>query len=528
MGWITSYWNNRPLQLILWIALILRLVATIFSKGYGMHDDHFLVIETAQSWLDGATYNNWFLERNTSDTPTILNFFYAGFHYLLFLFMETAGISDPQAKMYMVRLIHALWSLLIVYYGYKITQRLAGTKEARIAGLLLATLWFMPFFSVRNLVEMVCIPFLMTGYWLMIKAPGAKGHLNRMFFASLLFGLAFTFRFQTLIIPAGIGLLLLLRRKWLESLILAGGIILIIILTHGITDWIIWGKPFTELGEYISHNIHHRHDYTSSPWFTYILVILGVLIPPVSFFLFAGFFRTWKKYALLFVPTLIFIVFHSYYPNKQERFIMPVLPFFIMLGVVGWQEVRQRWGFLKKGRVVIRASWVFFWIINTALLFLFTTMYTKKARVESMVHLSRYENIGAILTEDVHRPYVSMLPLFYLQQWPEVLSVSSEQSLQQLEDHLSGHPEAVPSFVLFFGNEDLDIRVREMQQLLPGIVIEKVVEPGLPDRILHALNPVNANQTVYIYRNTEKFPVKKKNEQDDLRGSKKKDTGADL
>ena len=42
---ILEMWNNQPLKLILLIGLLLRLVAAIFSKGYGMHDDHFLVLE---------------------------------------------------------------------------------------------------------------------------------------------------------------------------------------------------------------------------------------------------------------------------------------------------------------------------------------------------------------------------------------------------------------------------------------------------------------------------------------------------
>jgi hypothetical protein len=289
--------------------MALRLVAVIFSKGYGMHDDHFLVIETAQSWLDGAKYNNWFLERETSDTPTILNFFYASFHYCLFALLEQIGITDPQAKMYFVRFLHALWSLLVVYYGYKLTEKLSDQKTAKTAGLLLATLWLMPFMAVRNLVEAVCIPFILGGYWYLYTAPFRKNYYRTVFFSALLFGLAFTLRFQTILIPAGIGLALLFRKKIRECLVLASGIILVILLTHGLTDWLIWDRPFTELREYVSHNISHRYDYTVAPWYTYILVILGVLIPPVSLMLFAGYFKTWRKYSVLFFPILLFLVF---------------------------------------------------------------------------------------------------------------------------------------------------------------------------------------------------------------------------
>ena len=60
MNALTSFWNTRP---ALWrltaIALAVRLLAAFFSQGYFAHDDHFLVIEAAQSWADGHDYNNW-------------------------------------------------------------------------------------------------------------------------------------------------------------------------------------------------------------------------------------------------------------------------------------------------------------------------------------------------------------------------------------------------------------------------------------------------------------------------------------
>jgi len=41
---IKQYWNEKPLFSIIIIALVLRILAAFFSQGYGMHDDHFLVI----------------------------------------------------------------------------------------------------------------------------------------------------------------------------------------------------------------------------------------------------------------------------------------------------------------------------------------------------------------------------------------------------------------------------------------------------------------------------------------------------
>src|ERR1035437_10423010 len=143
---LKKYWAEKPLALILGSAIFFRMLAVIFSKGFGMFDDHFLVIEIAQTWVDKIYgYNNWLpFGGNTSSLPSGHSLFYTGLHFLLFKGLETIGILDPQTKMYIVRFLHGLFSLLTVYYGYRIAEFYGGMKVARIAGILLAILWFMP------------------------------------------------------------------------------------------------------------------------------------------------------------------------------------------------------------------------------------------------------------------------------------------------------------------------------------------------------------------------------------------------
>ncbi len=472
-----------------------------------MFDDHFLVIETAQSWLDGASYKNWMVGNENSNIPPISNFSYAGIHYLLFYLLKLIGIEDAQAKMYLVRLIHAAWSIVTVYLGYKLTKILSNKKTAGLVGLLLATFWFMPFFSVRNLVEFACIPLLMAGYWFLFKSSDDKRYLLWALFSGLLFGLAFNVRYQTALITAGVGIILLMQRKFRETLSFSAGVIIAIILLQGLVDWIIWKVPFAELKDYVTYNISHRYDYITSPWYSYILVLLSVLLPPVSLAIFFGYFRTWRKIALIFFPILLFLVFHSYFPNKQERFILPAVPFMIMLGVIGWNQFLEDSTFWRKHKSWLKGSWIFFWVINLFLLATFTTMYSKKARVESMTYLSRYNNIPAILLEDTNHANASTMPLYYLEQWPEVYKVSKER---KMEDFIIGMKKSqiIPGFVLFYGDDALSSRIENIKRAIPNLEPETIIQPGLPDKLLYWLNPINANQTVIIYRNTDIFPRK--------------------
>ena len=72
----------------------------------------------------------------------------------------------------------------------------------------------------------------------------------------------------------------------------------------------------------------------------------------------------------------------------------------------------------------------------------------------------------------------------------------------------SVHADRYPRFVFFYGQENLGQRVKELKQLLPGLVYETTIEPGFIDEILYKANPVNANQTIIIYRNASLIPDK--------------------
>ena len=128
---LKKFWQENPLMIILLLAAVIRFLAAIFSKGYAMSDDHFVVIHNAQRWLDG--YKNWFAD----DHPSGFSLVYPGLHYILFYLLKLAGIVNPEIKMLIVRFLHALYSLITVYFGYQITLRLSNRETANIAGLLL-------------------------------------------------------------------------------------------------------------------------------------------------------------------------------------------------------------------------------------------------------------------------------------------------------------------------------------------------------------------------------------------------------
>ncbi|HNY02933.1 MAG TPA: glycosyltransferase family 39 protein [Bacteroidales bacterium] len=503
-GYIRRTWNDSPLVIILLLAALFRLLAAFFARGWGMLDDHYLIIEASQSWVFGHDYNRWLPSTPGNTGPSGHNFFYPGFHFLLFTLMKWVHLNDPQLKMLIVRLIHACFSMITVWLGYRITETLEGKKPARLAGILLALVFFLPWTSVRNLAESTCIPFVMLAFWQVIRPGGSLRPGIRWLLAGVFFGLAADLRYQLMIYPAGVALVMLFRQSWKETLFLVLGVFLSFFVVQALIDFFIWGYPFAEMRGYIGVNITDRNSYFNLPWYNYFLTVGGLLIPPVSLLLFYGFLRGWKDHLLIFIPAALFFLFHSAFPNKQERFILPFIPLFILLGSAGYYRYITPSGLWLKHRKLFRGGWVFFWIVNTILLTGLTFMYSKRAQVESMYYLSRYPYVSMFVIVD-EKEGVPLAPLFYTGKWPEYPEkFPTDTTVFQRVEVLAAGPRLYhPQFFLFTGDRGLAGRVVRARKSFPLLVYETSIEPGFVDKLMHRLNPVNKANRIYIYRNRE-------------------------
>jgi hypothetical protein len=495
-------WQEKPLLLVMIVAIFSRLLAAIFSRGFGMHDDHFLVIEAAQAWVDGIIVPGEPSSPGKEIIPDGHSMFYMGLHFLLFKFLAFFNFTDPISKMFLVRVLHALASIYSVWLTFRITEKLSSKNDAALAGILMAAIWFLPMLSVRNLVEIFCFPFILAGIWMLIQSTDKKHTLLMYLLAGLVLGTSISIRFQLLVFVGGVGLVLLFQRKWIATLIFGIGVMVSVLLLQGLVDFLIWGYPFAEFIEYVEYNIQAAYHYITGPWYNYILLLAGIFIPPVSLMLLFGFFRIWKKQLIIFLPAFLFLVFHSFFPNKQERFIFPIIPFIIIGGVIGWNSFVSKSEYWQRHRKALSRAWVFFWIVNLVLLIPLSVAYSKKSRVEAMAYLSKYKGIKVVLAENTNRSSVQMVPRYYSGQWMQALYKSSGEVRSYMPDSIPCTV-AEASFVLFYSDENLQARVDTMKKEIPSLVYEKTFGPGFIDVIMHRMNPVNRNETIYLYRNND-------------------------
>ena len=493
-----SFFDKLTIKHILVVGLVLRLLAVFFSPGYAFYDDHFELPELVYNWKNGISFL-W-----TGSDVHVFSLVYPGILYLLFEACHGVGINAPEDLMFVTRLFHALFSLVSIYYAYLLTLRLTENKDtAKWVALAMAIFWIFPFMSVRTLREFFCIPFLLMGCY---HIADPKFRYRSLCLAALFFAFSFSIRLQVVFIPLGIGLCLLFNKKYFKQAIVFGiAFIIAYFLTQGLFDLVYYGDPFANIKEYARYNSNPANisSMPQGPWYQYIGTVAVILFGFPFLVLLFGYINSARlslQVRMLFWGSLLFFAFHSYYSNKQERFILPFVPFFIMLGIIGWRDyfsshTIQPW--LKKTTNLI-LFW--FFVLNMAGLLLLTFTYTKRSRVESMIYLRKKGDVSNIIIEGegtLQRP-----PTFYLGKHLDYYELpgTGEKAVSQLTNEIKNSGKPAPNYVIMQGNQHFDQRLFRLQTLF-NLTMDTVITTSFVDNLAYRLNPKhNRNENWYIYR----------------------------
>ena len=492
------------------LSVLFRLIAVVFSKGFAFQDDHFETIEIAYKWLHHLPFTQ-------NGEVYIFNLLYVGLHYILLWGCEFLHILDPQKQMIVVRFFHAAFSLLTVYYGYKIALLLTKknttnesgflkNKTPEIVAFILGLFWIFPFMSVRSLREFFSIPFLVIGFYLVVKHQNKKQEVNTnrysispILFAAFFMALAFIIRLQTIFFPAGIVLYFFYKKKWKLGFLFGLFFLLILSCTQFLFDYCYWGNPFASLIAYVKYNAVNYKDYPNGAWYKYILTIAGLLLFPSSILFVVGYFKNIKDKLILFLPSFLFIAFHSYFPNKQERFILTFFPFLIILGVLGFADIYASNIHKKWFKVFYKVCIAWFIAINSIGLIVVSFAYSKKSRIESMVYLSKKNDFKNVIIEG--NEGMQLAPIFYFGKPLNYFEISPDNSFEQFKHQLEISSKPKPNYIIFQGANNLEARVAQIKILYPTIKEEAILQSSFVDNIAYYLNPKhNVNESWFIFK----------------------------
>jgi 4-amino-4-deoxy-L-arabinose transferase-like glycosyltransferase len=458
------------------------LFAAVFSGGFLASDDHHVVIGAADQIASGTGLPPTYAR--SALLPSVI----AG----IMIVTRGIGIHDPGVEMLIVRLLQALYSLLVVYFVYRLLERELGESSALFGGLLVAAFFVMPVTSVHQLEESVCqVPLLAACWWWLRIGDRSRESGVWAALAGAALGVALILRFPLIGFVAAFVVMVLLRPVTPRlKLAFLGGLALVIVLqgySNAVVNHQWWYSFIHRLGPML-HPQRMAMDadgYPSSPPWHYILTLLAALIPPASVLLLAAAVQGGIRLRFLAIATLAFLVSHSLIANKQERFLLPILPLLFILIVAGlpWLAARIAPAY--------RGMWWYFWIVNAALLVVLTFSFAKKDRVEPLLYVYRRHDATGVLIAQYNQTFG--VPIYYLgKPQPPVLVVVKEQEVTAGTTPIN--------YVILYSDTPEADRVFLAGALHRNLTLLTTITPSLADRLAHAINPRrNKAKTAVIY-----------------------------
>jgi hypothetical protein len=527
--------EGKWLRRVLLAAAAVRLMASIFSEGYIMSDDHFLAVEPVSSWVSGENYHNWFPnEYNHTDHAQPFSYAYYFLNFLILKFCALIGIMNPFIQAFVLRLMHAALSLWGVYLFVKLAERLVSSVTWRMYAI-----WFWVFggvvtvFSVHQLVETACIPFVLLAYLYVLKYF-ERERMGALIIAALAFSFSVGMRYQLVFFPLTLGMYLLWKRKWSGAMLFGFFFTLGFALTQ-IDNLLFWHKPiYQHLLDYQSYNATHFSDYPSNV-FSYFALISYYIFPAITIVFLLSLRRRpdaeqdsakdvaqdvsqdASQVVAIVVGTLVFIVFHLIFPNRQERFLLPAVPF-VLLSMI--RTISKRYpcsascetSFEESSdgscSASCETSFEESWLTNLMRLSIcisaiYTVSYSfyipKSKYLEASKALYERGDFQNVVIDNWKGEESVWLPMYYVGKFTHPFSMTQKKSLDQLKQQITHQPfydskrlpAPAPNYLIIWGREEAYPRVKQYEEA--GFRIERLSPANNESELGFALYALNFN-----------------------------------
>lgn len=484
--------EKYPLIILIFLGLFLRVAASFFSKGFLTLDDHHNLVIDADILASGLSLPADF--KDSALYPFIVS--------LIMQIVRFFGINSPDTEMLFVRLSHGLFSVIGIYLVFKILEAKVNKRSAAIGGFFMAAFFVMPIFSTHQFEEVICQIPLLASVWYLIRFENENKN-SCLFLSGLFIAVALILRFPLIsfVVPFILGVLINKSSRKVSFLFLFG--FLVIIFLQALSNLYVngeFGYSFIKnygfiLSDY--NSIIKSDGYPAGPLSRYLLTLLAAFIPPFSILFLIAAVRGSRTFILVGLSVFAFLIAHSVIENKQERFLLPIIPMLIVLAVAGFNNIKQ-WFEKKNLSIIYKYSWKYFWVLNSVLLVFFIFHYGKKDRVEPLVYINAKQDVTGVLIAQFS--YTFLVPDYYLGKSVTTYIIDSKKKLPDLSQALQQQEKKINYCVLY--TDSLIRDEMELETILERkFVLEKTIEPSLGDFIANKLNPkYNKSRTCYVFK----------------------------
>ena len=179
-------------------------------------------------------------------------------------------------------------------------------------------------------------------------------------------------------------------RRW-KDLAVVAAVGAVCTLASGMLDYWLIGEFHGTLRRYIAINMEYSRGWERSPWYTFPLLFLGMSIPPAFFLRYRG--LDWKaRYGPLLPVVLFFTAFlavHMAISHKEERFMIPALPLFLIL-------LTPLLAYLIERRQEYRWRLWYFGAVNAVLLLLTVTSAPQRATLKLAEYVDKHPDVTRV------------------------------------------------------------------------------------------------------------------------------------
>ena len=320
------------LRLYLLVALLARLPAVFFSRGYDFMDHQFQYVDPAYhlglggSWWQPHEY-----------VQGLRSWAYPGMLAGIFKTLSSLGLEAPVPMMVGTRFVHALVGLVPLAALWMLVVEWKGLRGQRPLLLFAALNAITVYASVQPTGPTFALGLTLTAVFL-FEGPGRFWP----FVSGLALGLAFVCRFQDAFVGPVLFVAGLVSRRYVAILYMSLGAAILVTL-QGLMDLASWGTFLGSPFRYVAWNVFEgaASRYGREPFWYYLpfVAIALVLVPP---FLSSG-ARALREGARTFplpvAASTFYLFMHSLVERKALRFVLPALA--LLLVAYGFELLRR-------------------------------------------------------------------------------------------------------------------------------------------------------------------------------------------
>lgn len=331
-------WFAKP-AVIFGLVAIVYFLTILLNDGFMATDEYFTGI-TRYIPAQTADIHHLVFEDDVKSPLQILP---------MHLLAQTAyqlGISQPYWQYRFTLAILALINCTILGWVFWQYHKNKNPQLQKMLWLLFGFFFVAPFAFTRPMFESLAAP------WIALTALyGSRydenGRRSDLLKGVVFVSIAFVMRQQVGICALALIALTVLKKNW-KDFFSASALGLFLFIISGIPDYFLRGSFHHSLRSILDYNVKYGASYATHPIYTYPVLIFVLCLGPWWIMKYpAHFWREhFRTYRTEWLLLLLFVILHSCFPQKWERFLISMVPLFlIMLAPLLqklWSERAQR------------------------------------------------------------------------------------------------------------------------------------------------------------------------------------------